>query len=70
MVKKEVKLSVEQVVGFNNSWNCSNEECLSQFFFQVVGSTIVFSTTAVISGSIAGVGNTLYWVEEQGKCSD
>jgi hypothetical protein len=69
MLKREVQLSVEQV-GHFQSLHCSNEECMSQFLIQVVGATIIFSTTAVISGSIAVVGNTLYWVDEQGKCSD
>ena len=27
-------------------------------------------TTAVVSGSIVLIGNTMHWIEKQGKCSD
>ena len=69
MVKRHVHLSMEEVGRFG-LMNCSNEECLSQFLMQVVGATILVSTTVVVSGSIAVVGNTLYWIDERGECSD
>lgn len=33
-----------------------------------VSSALITTTSAIVSGSIALVGNTLYWAESQGKC--
>ena len=68
VVKKKIKLSVEQMEIFDEL-NCSgSHECKSQFLGQIVGATLVFPISAFISGSIAVVGNTFYWLNEQGQC--
>jgi hypothetical protein len=43
---------------------------LSQFLAQVAGSAAVFSVSALVSGSIAVVGNSVYWLDEQGECDN
>ena len=35
-----------------------------------LASALYSSTTAVVSGSIVLVGNTIHWLEKQGKCDD
>ncbi|KGJ89427.1 hypothetical protein [Thalassotalea sp. ND16A] len=68
IVKKKVELSVEQVELFEQL-NCSgNDECKAEFLGQVVGAAVVFPLSAIVSGSIAVVGNTVYWLNEQGQC--
>lgn len=68
VVKKKVELSVEQVQAFHQLHCSGNHECKAQFLAQVVGVALVFPLSAIISGSIAAVGNTMYWLNEQGQC--
>jgi hypothetical protein len=44
---------------------CSNDGCLA--IVALAGATAAAST--VISGSIAIVGNVVYWLEERGQCA-
>jgi hypothetical protein len=44
---------------------CSNEGCAAL----LVATGAVTAATAVVSGSIALVGNVVYWFERQGRCS-
>ncbi|OUS30714.1 hypothetical protein A9Q98_04200 [Thalassotalea sp. 42_200_T64] len=68
IVKKKVELSVEQVQFFEQL-NCSgNHQCKEEFLGQVVGAALVFPLSAILSGSIAVVGNSVYWLYEQGQC--
>ena len=44
--------------------NCMQRDCVGVLaIFGVVG-----AASAVVSGSIVVVGNTVYWLEKQGKC--
>jgi hypothetical protein len=45
---------------------CMNAECVGVL---LVGGAIT-AASAVIAGSIVIVGNTIYWLEKQGCCSD
>ena len=48
---------------------CPNkDDCKAQFLGQMLGSVIVFPVSAIISGSIAVIGNSVYWISEQGQC--
>lgn len=68
ITKNKVELTVEQVNTFYQL-NCSrSHDCKSQFVGQVVGAAIVLPLSAIISGSIALVGNTIYWLNEKGRC--
>ena len=70
VIKKKIELSVEQLQGFEQL-NCSgSHDCEAQFLGSIVGAAILFPLSAVISGSIAVVGNTIYWVIDQNKCNE
>ena len=59
IVRKKVELTIEQVQAFKQL-NCgSSHDCKSQFLGQVIGATLIFPVSVVISGSIAVVGNTM-----------
>ena len=62
--KHRITLSVEQVAKFG-ARNCRNQHaCKAQLVTQVVGASIILPVSAIISGSIALVGNTLFWLQE------
>ena len=44
---------------------CRNANCVG--ILAIAG--VVTATTAVISGSIVVAGNTVYWLEKQGRCN-
>ena len=48
------------------SWvgSCTGDACA----YFLVGIGAVVATTAVVSGSVVVVGNTVYWLEKRGKC--
>jgi hypothetical protein len=62
MMKKEVRLETE-VVGQMKS--CQGDGCVAI----LVATGAVTAATAVVSGSLALMGNVAYWFERQGKCS-
>lgn len=68
IVKKDITLSVEQLGRFNGLHCSGHHQCKAQFLGQVVGTAVLFSISAIVSGSISVVGNTMYWLSEQGKC--
>lgn len=68
-VQKKVELTVEQTAMFDNLECPNKEDCKTMFLGNIIGSVIVFPVSAIISGSIAIVGNTIFWVEEYGQCS-
>ena len=68
VVKKKVELSVDQLQMFNQLHCSGSHECKSQFLGQVVGIALILPISAIISGSIAVIGNSIYWLNEQGKC--
>lgn len=58
IVSRKMVLDNVQTVGVVN---CSHRECLAVILGVAVASMIV-------SGSIVVVGNTVYWLEKQGRC--
>ena len=64
---QKIVLTTEQLQEFN-SVNCITNSCRAEFAEAAVTSVFVTTTSAIVSGSIALVGNTLYWLESQGKC--
>ncbi len=68
VITKKYELTVEQVKMFDDM-NCENDDCKMQFTKEIAGSVIMVPLSAVVSSSIAIVGNTLYWLEKQGKCN-
>ena len=64
---QKIELTVEQMQVFNFV-NCVEHSCSAEIIGALATSTLVTTTSAIVSGSIALVGNTLYWAESQGKC--
>jgi hypothetical protein len=62
IVARHMTLEPVQVASIGG---CSNDGCLA--LLAVAGATAAAST--VISGSIAIVGNVVYWLEERGQCA-
>lgn len=61
------KLTLDAIAHPMLSGDCHGaDECL----FILGVSALYTITTGVISGSIALVGNTVHWLEKQGKCDD
>ena len=58
---------MEQVQTFSDI-GCINDDCKMEFVGAITSSALVTTTSAIVSGSIALVGNTLYWLESQGEC--
>ena len=67
-VQKKVELSVKELEMFGDLECSDKDDCKAQFLGEVLGSVITFPITAIISGSIAVVGNSIYWVNEYGEC--
>lgn len=66
---QKIELSVEQVEDFHNlDLHCTHFDCRTEFVGILASSALVTTTSAIVSGSIALIGNTLYWAESQGKC--
>jgi len=59
--RRQMTLEVYQVGAFGG---CSNDGCVAL----LVGAGVVAAASAVVSGSIAVVGNVVYWFERQGQC--
>jgi hypothetical protein len=62
MMKKEVRLESAVVGSFQD---CRGDACVAL----LVATGAVTAATAVVSGSLALIGNVAYWFERQGRCS-
>jgi hypothetical protein len=62
MMKKEVRLETAVVGRFQG---CQGDGCVAI----LVATGAVTAATAVVSGSLALIGNVAYWFESQGRCS-
>ncbi|MBX3623147.1 MAG: hypothetical protein KF891_24530 [Rhizobacter sp.] len=61
ILRRTMVLDVQQIGVFGG---CSNDGCVTL----LVGAGVVAAASAVVSGSIAVVGNAVYWLERQGRC--
>jgi len=59
--RRQMTLEVQQIGVFRA---CANDGCVAL----LVGAGVVAAASAVVSGSIAVVGNVVYWIEQQGQC--
>ncbi len=62
MQVRHMTLEVAQLGSFRA---CSNEGCL----VLLAATGVVAAASVVVSGSIALVGNIVYWTERQGRCA-
>jgi hypothetical protein len=61
LVTREVTLDTVQL---GHIGHCYGDACL----LQLTAGTVVFAASALVSGSVALVGNTLHWIERVHKC--
>lgn len=59
--RRQMVLEVQQIGAFGG---CANEGCAAL----LVTAGVVAVASAVVSGSVAVVGNVVYWLERQGQC--
>jgi hypothetical protein len=64
---QKIELTVEQIEVFDAA-NCLVHSCTQEIINALAISTLAITTSAVVSGSIALAGNTVYWLESQGEC--
>ena len=62
MMTKEITLETAVIGRFQG---CAGDACLAM----LVATGAITAATAVVSGSIALVGNVAYWIERQGRCA-
>lgn len=62
MVAKRMTLEAWQVASLGG---CSNEGCA----MLLAAAGVTAAASAVVSGSIAVIGNVVYWLERQGQCA-
>jgi hypothetical protein len=67
LTTRQVELTIEQSI---HHINCSNDYCNLDIADELAISAFLFATSAIVSGSIALAGNTLYWLERQGNCAN
>ncbi len=61
ILRRQMVLDVHQIGYFGG---CANEGCATL----LVATGVVAAASAVVSGSIAVVGNAVYWLERRGQC--
>ena len=64
---KKIELTMEQIDSFHGL-SCSNHDCNIDLVGEIMSSALLTTASAIVSGSIALTGNTLYWLEKQGDC--
>ncbi len=62
VMKRQMTLQTAQLGGFQS---CGDDACKAL----LVAAGAVTAATAVVSGSVALVGNMLFWFERQGQCA-
>jgi hypothetical protein len=77
LATKKLKLTVSEdgskllagvaLEGMFNSHNCQTPECL---LIIPLGTFAVSATSMIVSGSIVVVGNSIHWIEKQGRCEN
>lgn len=61
-------LTTEQTSLLRAVGHCSNESCTLRLEDAVVGAIVMVPLSAIVSGSIVLVGNTMFWLQKQGRC--
>ena len=61
VITRKMELTLEKTKALDA---CSNQECVAQ----VIGGALIFTVSSVVSGSVALVGNVLFWMEESADC--
>jgi|GEM_PF-1909063 len=65
----KIELRLEQAGTFNEI-DCIHNDCGEEFAGAIFNSALIMTTSAIVSGSIALTGNTLYWLGRRSECSN
>ncbi|PUA29932.1 MAG: hypothetical protein B0W54_05175 [Cellvibrio sp. 79] len=49
-------------------WSCTNDYCAWDISSEIASAVFTTTTSAIVSGSVALAGNTLYLLESKGEC--
>ncbi|HSC67191.1 MAG TPA: hypothetical protein VLC79_05855 [Cellvibrio sp.] len=66
--RQKIELTTEQIEVFDVA-NCLVHSCTEEIISALAISTLAFTTSTVVSGSVALVGNSVYWLESQQRCA-
>lgn len=61
---KQMTLTTQQLQVINPGPTCADKDCLAL----IAGQILMVPASAIISGSIVLVGNTLFWMQKEGQC--
>lgn len=64
---QKITLDVEHMES-DTQWHCTNDNCAWDISAEIAEAVFTTATSAVVAGSIALVGNTVYWLESEGNC--
>lgn len=64
---QKIVLTTEQMQTFDDI-DCLTSSCKEEVTGALIVATLTATTSAIVSGSVALIGNTLYWLESQGEC--
>jgi hypothetical protein len=62
MERKRMTLDTRRITDLQS---CGGQACTEQALATIAGVAV----SGIVSGSVALVGNTVYWLQEQGKCN-
>lgn len=61
---RQLALTIQQMQAINPGTSCSGKECLALLTAQI----LLVPASAIVSGSIVLVGNTVFWMQKEGRC--
>lgn len=64
---QKITLDVQKTES-DTQWRCTNNDCAWDIPAEIAEAVFTTATSAVVAGSIALVGNTVYWLEREGEC--
>jgi hypothetical protein len=68
VIAKNYELTATQLSLLEGINDCSDDDCVKQVTGYALGTAVVGTVSAIVSGSIVVAGNTVYWLEKQGRC--
>ena len=61
---KRMTLTTEQMLPLTPGTHCGGSDCVSQ----IAAMLSITPVSAIVSGSIVVIGNTVYWLQKVGNC--
>ena len=67
-IQKKFVLTKTKLNLMTGAKSCHDDECKKMLLVRVVGAPFVGPISAIISGTITVVGNTVYWLQRKVQC--